>query len=94
MLINKADTAVVFIDPQNEVLREKGLAWPFVGESVTESKTVENKEGVIAAPPMHEKDRRRPAAKLFVSESDAIALHEIHGRSFTFSSKAGKPLLL
>ena len=37
--MNKTDTGVVFIDPQNEVLSEKGLAWPFVGASVTENKT-------------------------------------------------------
>ena len=42
MQINKTDTAVVFIDPQNEVLSEEGLAWPVVGESVTENKTVES----------------------------------------------------
>ena len=60
----------------------------------TEKRRLRCKEGVIAAPPMHEKNRRRPAAKLFVSESNAIALHDFHGRSFTFSSKAGEPLLL
>jgi hypothetical protein len=27
MEISKNDTAIVFIDPQNEVLSEKGLAW-------------------------------------------------------------------
>src|SRR5262245_3551271 len=40
MNINRNDTAVVFIDPQNEVLSAKGLAWKFVGQSVTENKTV------------------------------------------------------
>ena len=49
MDINKNDTAVVFIDPQNEVLSEKGLAWPFVGGSVTENKTVENMERIFKA---------------------------------------------
>src|SRR5499426_2340535 len=47
--INKNDTAVVFIDPQNEVLSEKGLAWPFVGDSVKENKTVENMERIFNA---------------------------------------------
>ncbi len=28
MIIDKNDTAVVFIDPQNEVLSETGLGWP------------------------------------------------------------------
>jgi nicotinamidase-related amidase len=49
MDINKNDTAVVFIDPQNEVLSEKGLAWGAVGESVTENKTVENMERIFKA---------------------------------------------
>ena len=49
MDINKNDTAVVFIDPQNEVLSDKGLAWPFVGDSVTENKTVENMERIFKA---------------------------------------------
>ena len=42
MDISKNDTAIVFIDPQNEVLSEKGLAWGLVGGSVTENNTVEN----------------------------------------------------
>ena len=33
MDINKNDTAVVFIDPQNKVLSDKGLAWGSVGDS-------------------------------------------------------------
>src|SRR5262245_523120 len=49
MNMNKSDTAVVFIDPQNEVLSEKGLAWKFVGQSVTENKTVENRERIFKA---------------------------------------------
>jgi len=36
------DTAVVFIDPQVDVLSEKGKNWGAVGASVTENKTVEN----------------------------------------------------
>ena len=44
-----ADTAVVFIDPQNDVLSEKGTAWPLVGQSVTENKTVENMERIFRA---------------------------------------------
>src|SRR5262245_6231676 len=47
MNINKSDTAVVFIDPQNEVLSEKGLAWRFVGQSVTENRTIENMERIF-----------------------------------------------
>ncbi len=49
MDINKDDTAVVFIDPQNEVLSDKGLAWGAVGDSVRENKTVENMERIFKA---------------------------------------------
>jgi nicotinamidase-related amidase len=49
MNLNKDDTAVVFIDPQNEVLSDKGLAWGLVGQSVTENKTVENMERIFKA---------------------------------------------
>jgi hypothetical protein len=37
MKIHKEDTAVVFIDPQNEVLSEKGLGWPLLRESLQEN---------------------------------------------------------
>jgi nicotinamidase-related amidase len=40
--IDRNDTAVVFTDPQNEVLSETGLAWPLVHESLAENDTVEN----------------------------------------------------
>src|SRR6516162_8982611 len=49
MDISKNDTAIVFIDPQNEVLSEKGLAWGLVGGSVTENNTVENMERIFKA---------------------------------------------
>ncbi len=49
MEMHKTDTAVVFIDPQNEVLSEKGLAWGAVGASVRENKTVENMERIFKA---------------------------------------------
>ena len=49
MNINNNDTAVVFIDPQNEVLSDKGLAWGAVGDSVRENKTVENMERIFKA---------------------------------------------
>ncbi|SNS50807.1 Isochorismatase family protein [Streptosporangium subroseum] len=42
MEIQRFDTAVVFIDPQNDVLSEKGTSWAVVGASVTENGTVEN----------------------------------------------------
>lgn len=47
MDIRKTDTAVVFIDPQNDVLSENGEAWPVVGASVTENGTVENMERIF-----------------------------------------------
>jgi nicotinamidase-related amidase len=49
MEIRKIDTAVVFIDPQNDVLSEKGANWGAVGASVTENKTVENMERIFEA---------------------------------------------
>jgi len=49
MDIRSADTAVVFIDPQNDVLSDKGVNWGAVGASVTENHTVENVERIFAA---------------------------------------------
>jgi nicotinamidase-related amidase len=49
MDIQKADTAVVFIDPQNDVLSEKGTNWGAVGTSVTKNRTVENMERIFEA---------------------------------------------
>jgi nicotinamidase-related amidase len=42
MKFNKSDTALVIIDPQNDVLSEKGVSWRLVGASVKENNTVEN----------------------------------------------------
>ncbi len=53
MVISRNDTAVVFIDPQNEVLSEQGAAWAAVGASVTENKTVENIERLFQAAKQH-----------------------------------------
>ena len=49
MHINKNDTAIVVIDPQNDVLSETGVSWDLVGESVKDNKTVENIERVFKA---------------------------------------------
>src|SRR5512147_655324 len=49
LLFQKSDTAVVFIDPQNDVLSEKGANWGAVGASVTENRTVENMERIFKA---------------------------------------------
>jgi nicotinamidase-related amidase len=47
MDIQKSDTAVVFIDPQNDVLSKQGANWGAVGASVTENRTVENMERIF-----------------------------------------------
>jgi nicotinamidase-related amidase len=47
--LEKSDTAVVFIDPQNDVLSEKGLSWPLVRESLRENNTIENMERIFKA---------------------------------------------
>jgi nicotinamidase-related amidase len=44
MNFDRSDTALVFIDPQNDVLSPKGRNWGAVGASVTENRTVENME--------------------------------------------------
>ena len=49
MDFRKTDTAVVFIDPQNDVLSENGANWGAVGASVTENRTVENMERIFEA---------------------------------------------
>jgi nicotinamidase-related amidase len=49
MQIHPEDTAVVFIDPQNDVLSEKGGAWPVVSESLQENNTIENMERIFKA---------------------------------------------
>jgi nicotinamidase-related amidase len=49
MQINRSDTAVVIIDPQNEVLSESGGAWGAVGESVEQNGTVRHIERIFEA---------------------------------------------
>ncbi len=49
MEFQRSDTAVVFIDPQNDVLSENGSSWAAVGASVTENGTVENMERIFKA---------------------------------------------
>ena len=49
MKFNKSDTALVIIDPQNDVLSETGVSWELVGESVKENNTVENLERLFRA---------------------------------------------
>src|SRR5215470_9360583 len=47
--LQATDTAVVFIDPQIDVLSEKGKNWGALGASVTENRTVENMERIFQA---------------------------------------------
>ena len=49
MLFNKGDTALVVIDPQNDVLSETGVSWGLVGASVRENNTVENIRRLLEA---------------------------------------------
>ncbi len=54
MLFEKSDTALVVIDPQNDVLSEHGISWGLVGASVTENNTVENLARLFTAAKNHE----------------------------------------
>src|SRR6476620_11363901 len=49
MEYNKNDTAVVIIDPQNDVLSPTGKNWDAVGASVTENNTVQHLVDILAA---------------------------------------------
>ncbi|WP_263357672.1 cysteine hydrolase [Acidicapsa ligni] len=49
LALSRSDTAVVIIDPQNDVLSDKGLAWPLLHESLRENDTVENIERLFKA---------------------------------------------
>jgi nicotinamidase-related amidase len=49
MRFHKGDTALVVIDPQNDVLSEKGISWPLVGASVKENHTVANLARLFSA---------------------------------------------
>jgi nicotinamidase-related amidase len=49
MQVTRKDTAVVFIDPQNDVLSPTGKNWGVLGASVTENRTVENMTRIFKA---------------------------------------------
>ena len=49
MDLNRSDTALVVIDPQNDVLSETGVSWGLVGASVRENNTVENIRRLLEA---------------------------------------------
>ena len=42
LVLDRKDTALVVIDPQNDVLSENGVSWPLVSDSVKENNTIEN----------------------------------------------------
>lgn len=44
MKIDRNDTAVLVVDPQNDFLSEKGATWQLVGASVKENRTIDNIE--------------------------------------------------
>jgi nicotinamidase-related amidase len=48
------NTALVVIDPQNDVLSEQGVSWGLVGESVKENGTVENLARLFQAAKEHD----------------------------------------
>jgi nicotinamidase-related amidase len=47
--IDKKNTGLVVIDPQNDFLSPEGVAWGVVGESVTKNNTIENLEALFKA---------------------------------------------
>jgi len=49
MQFDKTDTAVVVIDPQNDVLSPRGKNWDSVGASVTENDTVQHLVDILSA---------------------------------------------
>ena len=53
MNFDRANTAVVLIDPQNDLLSKTGLAWPLLHESLRENNTIENMERIFKAAKSH-----------------------------------------
>jgi len=49
MTIDPKDTALVITDPQNDFLSPDGVTWGLVGDSVTENRTVEHIDELVAA---------------------------------------------
>jgi nicotinamidase-related amidase len=42
MVLDRTDTALVVIDPQNDVLSEKGVSWGLLSASIKENNTIQN----------------------------------------------------
>ncbi len=53
MAIDADRVAIVVTDPQNDFLSPEGVAWPLVGESVTENNTVETIETLLKLGKQH-----------------------------------------
>jgi len=49
MQFNIRDTALVVIDPQNDVLSEKGVSWSLVGESARQAHTNRHSRKALAS---------------------------------------------
>lgn len=49
MQVSPSNTAVVFTDPQIEVLSERGAAWQLVRDSIMENNTIDNMEKLFKA---------------------------------------------
>src|SRR5215469_14190037 len=64
MKFDKNDTAVVMIDPQNEVLSETGLGWPLLRESLHENNTRKQKEERVRKENVRLEERTRIAQEL------------------------------
>lgn len=47
--VQRGNTALVIIDPQNDFLTEKGTSWALLGASVVENQTVDNIEQLLKA---------------------------------------------
>ena len=76
--IHNSDTAVVFIDPQNEVLSETGKAWPLLRESLKENNTIENMERIFKAAKAHE-FRGLHFAPLFLPHRQGLEIQRTAG---------------
>jgi hypothetical protein len=42
MVVDRKETALVVIDPQNDVLSDRGISWGLLHDSLKENNTVEN----------------------------------------------------
>lgn len=82
MKIDKADTALVVIDPQNDVLSESGASWGLVGESVRENRTIDNIERLFRA-------AKGRGLGVFISPHYLYP----HDRAWTFGGAAEKMML-